>query len=154
MISDTHIILCENDGQVVYASDRGKQPDYADVYLPMWALNTVRAQGSYAGMTTFNGLFPENRYVAGVPVVTQLQVIAPAGVETQQVIRGMVFVAADTSSLTELWRAFATIFFFTALVVMLVAFITSSVTTLRLTRPLQEMSDVAYRFAHGEFEAR
>jgi signal transduction histidine kinase len=105
-------------------------------------------------MTAFNGLFSENRFVAGTPIITELLVAGVDGVKTEQVGRGIVFVAADTSSITELWRAFSMIFFFTAVVVMLMAFVTSSVTTLRLTRPLQEMSDVTYKFAHGEFDAR
>lgn len=154
MISDAYVILCENDGLVVYASDQGASSDIAGIYLPEWAVNQVQSSGSYAGMTTFSGLFTENRYVAGTPIVTQMQVLGPSGLWTQNVTRGIVFVAADTSSITELWRAFATIFFFTSLVVMLIAFVTSSVTTLRLTRPLQEMSDVTYKFAHGEFDAR
>lgn len=154
MISDAYVILCENDGLVVYASDQGASSDIAGIYLPEWAVNQVQTSGSYAGMTTFSGLFTENRYVAGTPIVTQMQVLGPSGFWTQNVTRGIVFVAADTSSITELWRAFATIFFFTSLVVMLIAFVTSSVTTLRLTRPLQEMSDVTYKFAHGEFDAR
>ena len=154
MISDAYIILCENDGQVVYASDRGQQSDFTGVCLPLWAVNQVRSQGAYAGMTAFNGLFTENRYVAGVPVVTQYPFMGANGLETRQIIHGIVFVAADTSSIMELWRVFATIFFFSSLVVMLMAFVTSSVTTLRLTRPLQEMSDVTYQFAHGEFDVR
>jgi len=154
VISDAYIILCENDGQVVYASNRGEESDFTGIYLPMWAVSQVQSQGSYAGMTTFNGLFAENRYVAGAPVITQLPVVGSDAIELQQVGRGVVFVAADTTSITELWRAFATIFFFTAVAVMLMAFITSSVTTLRLTRPLQEMSDVTYKFAHGDFDAR
>jgi signal transduction histidine kinase len=154
MISDAYIILCENDGLIVYASEHGTAADITDVYLPSWAVNQVQLSGSYAGITTFNGLFDENRYVAGTPIFTQLQMVGPEGIYTSNITRGIVFVAADTSSITALWRAFATIFFFTSLVVMLIAFITSSVTTLRLTRPLQEMADVTYQFAHGEFDVR
>lgn len=154
MISDAYIILCENDGQVVYASDNGVQQETADKSVPLWAVNQVRSAGSFAGMTAFNGIFAENRYVAGSPVTNQVQVVTSAGVETQEIVRGIVFVATDTTSIMELWRAFATIFFFTAVVVLVMAFITSSVTTLRLTRPLQEISDVTYKFAYGEFDVR
>ena len=55
---------------------------------------------------------------------------------SQQVV-ALVFVSAEAGSITEMWRAFANIFLFTAVVVMLVAFITSSVTSLRMTRPLK-----------------
>lgn len=154
MISDAYIILCENNGEVVYASDRGQFSNVTGSYLPAWAVNQVQSSGSYTGITAFNGFFPENRYVAGTPIVTQVRAVSADGIQTERIVRGIVFVAADTSSIMELWRAFATIFFFTSVVVMIMAFIISSVTTLRLTRPLQEMSDVTYKFAHGDFEAR
>ena len=53
-----------------------------------------------------------------------------------------------------MWRAFANIFLFTAVVVMLVAFITSSVTSLRMTRPLKEMAEAVRKFGHGEYDTR
>ncbi len=66
----------------------------------------------------------------------------------------MVFVAAETESLTEMWRAFASIFTFTAIVVLLIAFVTSSVTSLRQTKPLKEMAEAVRKFGHGDFDAR
>ena len=62
--------------------------------------------------------------------------------------------AAETSDITELWQAFISIFFFTAVVVLCVAFITSSITSLRLTNPLKEIAETARKFGHGEYEVR
>ncbi len=67
----------------------------------------------------------------------------------QDKLFGMVFVAAETASLTEMWRAFASIFFFTSIVVLLIAFITSSVTSLRQTKPLKEMAEAPASLATG-----
>ncbi|MFQ9919029.1 MAG: hypothetical protein ACLRWQ_24345 [Flavonifractor plautii] len=39
--------------------------------------------------------------------------------------------------------------FFTAVVVLCVAFITSSITSLRLTNPLKEIAETARKFGHG-----
>ena len=67
---------------------------------------------------------------------------------------GVAYVAAETSDITELWQAFISIFFFTAVVVLCVAFITSSITSLRLTNPLKEIAETARKFGHGEYEVR
>ena len=40
------------------------------------------------------------------------------------------------------------------MVVLCIAFITSSVTSLRQTKPLKEIADMARKFGHGEFGAR
>ena len=62
--------------------------------------------------------------------------------------------AAETGNITELWRAFITIFFFTAVVVMCLAFIATSVTSLSQTKPLKDMAEAARKFGLGEFDTR
>ena len=74
--------------------------------------------------------------------------------QTEQTMIGVAYVAAETSDITELWQAFISIFFFTAVVVLCVAFITSSITSLRLTNPLKEIAETARKFGHGEYEVR
>lgn len=98
-------------------------------------------------MSNLGGIFPERRYVAGKSVVK-------SDFLGQQYETNLVFVAADTSNITGLWRAVTSIFFFTALVVLFIAFISSSVTSLHQTRPLKEIADMARRFGHGEYDAR
>ena len=61
---------------------------------------------------------------------------------------------SDPSSLTEMWRAFAGIFFFTALTVLLVAVVSCSVMTAHQTKPLQDMVKASRRFAGGNFDQR
>ena len=115
--------------------------------VPAAICGEIARNGSYQGLTTMGGLFPERRYVAGRAVV-QSDFLGQA-YETN-----LVFVAANTSSLTELWRAVATIFLFTAVGVLCIAFISSSVTSLHQTRPMKEIADAARKFGHGEFDAR
>ncbi len=54
----------------------------------------------------------------------------------------------------EMWRSRVLIFIFTALVVVFIASILSSVTSLHLTKPLKEMAEATRKFAHGDFEVR
>ena len=53
-----------------------------------------------------------------------------------------------------MWRATATIFFFTAVTVLLIAVIASSITSSHQVRPLNEMAEAARKFGQGEFDVR
>ena len=66
----------------------------------------------------------------------------------------LVLVSSDTSSVSEMWRATATIFFFTAVTVLLIAVIASSITSSHQVRPLNEMAEAARKFGQGEFDVR
>jgi signal transduction histidine kinase len=152
-ISDACIILTENDGEVVLASDGGSaQPQLSGLYLPQSVVSQVQQQGGYAGMSDLGGLFADRRYVAGTPIYVTTVNLLTGQNEQQQV--GVAYVAARASSITELWRAFTTIYFFTAVVVLCMAFVFSSVTSLKQTRPLKEIAETARKFGHGEYDRR
>lgn len=153
-IADAYVIVSTPEGVIAYASDGTvvsntlglESSSLAGLSLPASVVSQLESSGAYAAMTTLGGLFSEKRYVAGIPV----KLTDAKGPYTA----GIVFVAAETASITELWRAFANIFFFTSVVVMCIAFITTSVTSLRQTKPLKEMAEAARKFGHGEFETR
>lgn len=154
-ISDAVVIITEADGELVVSTDginvRGYQ-DLAGNYLPRSIVNQVAQSGGYTGMTDLGGFFSEKRYVAATPIT--VKTVDFSSGKTQQNLVGVAYVAAEVSSLTELWRAFTSIFFFTAIVVLCIAFLTSSVTSLRQTRPLQEIAETARKFGHGEYDVR
>ena len=147
----TYVILCETTpdriGEIVYSSDGQTEGAFIGQTLSADMVSQAVRDGSYGSMTTLNGLFAEKRFVAGCPIYK-------TGLLGQRVQTGMVFVAAEIENITEMWRAFANIFFFTAIVVLCLAFITTSVTSLRQTKPLKEMAEAARKFGHGEFETR
>ena len=68
--------------------------------------------------------------------------------------QGFVLISADASSILEMWRDTATIFFFTAVVVLLIACIASSLMSAYQARPLNEMAEAARKFGQGEFDVR
>ena len=142
-ISDATVLIAETDGTIVFASNSalaGKQ-------LPSAALEQVRQSGKYNSMSNLGGVFPDRRYVAGIPIV----ITTMTG---QEGMVGSVFVAADAHSFMDMWRSLFIIFIFTALVVMFLASILSSLTSLYQTKPLKEMADATRKFAHGEFNVR
>ncbi|MEG1720338.1 MAG: HAMP domain-containing sensor histidine kinase [Pseudoflavonifractor sp.] len=150
-IADAYVLICTPSGEVVLSS--GGELSYGIVghQVPQSVLDEMNGSGAYKAMTALGGLFPEKRFVAGCPIVARSFNLQG---EARQQQLGVAFVAAEASSITELWRAFSSIFFFTSVVVLCIAFITTSVTSLRQTKPLKEMAEAARKFGHGEFETR
>lgn len=146
MVSDSYLILATGDGRVIYASNGSIRTDLGGNTLPQGVVQQINATGTFSAMSDLGGIFTEKQFVAGRPIVVNY-------LNSQRML-GLVFMAAESSSITEMWRAFASIFFFTSVVVMFIAFITSSVTSLRQTKPLKEMAEATRRFGHGEFDVR
>ena len=152
-ISNAFVLITEADGEMVLCSDGVTVTSgLSGQYIPRDIAEQVVQQGDYKGMTTLGGLFPEKRFVAGTPITITTQNIITG--QTEQTLAGVAYMAAEVSDLTELWRAFTSIFFFTAVVVLCIAFITSSITSLRQTKPLKEIAETARKFGHGEYEVR
>ena len=141
-LSGDELLICKTDGTVLLTSDEylvGKH-----LVLPKQIVDDVYDKGSYAGMTNLNGLYSRKSFMVCVPAVSEY---------TGQVI-GLVGAMSDSDKLTEMWRAFAGIFLFTALSVLLTAVVACSVVTARQTKPLQDMAKAARRFAGGNFDQR
>ena len=154
-ISDAVVLITEADGEMVVSTDGISVMGYKELagsYLPKSIADQVARSGSYTGMSDLGGFFAEKRYVAGTPILVKTVDVTTG--QTRQSLVGVAYVAAEASSLTELWRAFTTIFFFTAVVVLCIAFLTSSVTSLKQTKPLKEIAEIARKFGHGEYELR
>ncbi len=146
MISNSHIIIANPDGEILYATDGRNFYTYQNNYLPDALVKQVLQRGAFNGMTSLGGIFPERRYMAAAPIVTEL--------ENLSMIQGLVLVSADASNLSEMWSATATIFFFSAVVVFLISVIASTLTSAHQARPLNEMAEAARKFGQGEFDVR
>ena len=154
-IANAVVVIADSDGSLVlYADGSGDAvKDGLTVdHIPQTVTDAVIRSGGYSGMSTLGGLFPERRFVAGTPILVNS--VDPFTGQSQQAVVGAAYVAARISDITELWQAFISIFFFTAVVVLCIAFITSSITSLRLTNPLKEIAETTRKFGHGEFDAR
>jgi len=146
LISDSHVIVADPRGEILYATDGVNFYNYGDARVPSSMVDQVLGQGSYIGMTNLSGLFSETRYAAGLPIIVQRGQITGA--------QGLVLVSANTSTIAEMWSATATIFFFSAVVVLLIAVVASTLFSAYQIRPLNEMADAARRFGRGEFDVR
>ena len=146
LISDSYVIVAAPDGEIIYATDGVNFYAYENSKVPESVVSQVLERGSYAGMTSLGGIFPERRYLASLPITVSLNNLS--------VTQGLVLVSADAPSLAEMWSATATIFFFTAVVVLLIAFVASSLFSAHQARPLNEMAEAARKFGRGEFDVR
>ena len=146
MISDSHVIVADASGKILYATDGSLVYTYENTQIPEAVVSQVLNEGSFNGMTNLGGIYPERRYMSALPVANQVGAIP--------VVQGMVLVAASASNLSEMWSSTATIFFFSAVVVFLISVIASTLTSAYQTRPLNEMAEAARKFGQGEFDVR
>ncbi len=156
-VSGTTILLCQPDGQILLASEPGQTASpLAGKSIPTWAANAVLSdKQSYSGMTTFNGLFRTRHYTSGVPVLAYTVGVNPEGkLVGYEAVCGMLFIATDTSSILAFMTETMQIFLLTSLMVLLITLVIGSVVTQRQVQPVNEMAAAAYRFAHGETDAR
>ena len=141
-LSGDDVLICQTNGQVLLTSD--DQLVGQSLRLSDNIVEEVMKGQIYSGMTDLNGACEKRVFIVCMPVVDQYN---------GQII-GIVAMLSDATDLSEMWRAFTGIFFFTALTVMLTAVVACSVVTARQTKPLQDMSKAARRFAGGNFDQR
>ena len=67
---------------------------------------------------------------------------------------GVVYAVSTSASLDAMWQGFIGLFFMTALVVLMVSFMASSVFTMRQVQPIREMARATRRYAEGDFDIR
>lgn len=143
-VADSDILISTTDGQILFGSGNGLQQDLSSKSIPASVTSLVTSGKHYAAKSDLGGIYTSKRFVVGIPILHP---------KTGEVM-GLSFAAADTSVITKMWRAFLTIFSLTALVVFLLAFISSSIASRQMTQPLKEMAEATTRFARGEFKVR
>ncbi len=145
-ISGAHVMLCQTDGRVVFATDGSSRQYQYNRNVPSLLLRHVTERGTYMGMTDLDGIYSESRFLAAVPVMAQ--------VGSAQVVRGLVLVSTSAGGVSQLWRAMSNIFFFTTVAVLVISVVASTITTAQQSKPLNEIAEAARKFGHGDFSVR
>ena len=143
--SDSYVVLSDTEGSMIYACD-GDTYYSVDKRVPESVASQVLEQGKFTGMSDLGGLFDKNSYVVGVPFVLTRGTIS--------VIQGMVLVSTDTAAVQSMWQDTVAIFFFVAVIVLMIAVVASSLFASYQSRPLNEMAEAARKFGQGEFDTR
>jgi signal transduction histidine kinase len=140
MMTDVDFLICNREGSVLLTSDQDlvgrviKLPD--DV-------RDESLHGVYEGRSTMD-IYEQQQFVVGVPIHAD-------GAEGPI---GVVVAVMDSTELTEMWRSFIGLFFMTSAIILLIAFVASSLTAMRQIQPIQEMVRATRAYAAGDFDVR
>ena len=141
-ISDVDFLICDLNGRVRLTTDGGRTGKVMAVPSDLMRETLTKGIGNEKGK--LNGLYSRSHYIVGVPVMKK---------GTSSAV-GAVFAVATSTPLDNMWQAFVGLFFMTAVVVLMVAFMASSVTAMRQVQPIREMAQATRRYAEGDFDIR
>ena len=143
LVNDSHIVVATNEGLILFAtSGQENLTELENRVLPSQMVTALQS-GMYSGAGTMGGLYASPRYLVGIPITTE-----------SGFLQGLVLVTCDVSHISEMWRDLSSIFLVTAVAVILIAAIISSVTSMRQSQPIKEIAAAARQFGHGELEVR
>ena len=142
--SNIHIILSDNYGNIVSCSDTYGTCQHIGAKLPENLINTVKWDGAVTDTGLLEGLFNTPRYYHCTTVYDPYY-------DAQG---GYILISVESSTMIQIWRSFAVIFFFASCFVLILSLVFSLITTGRQVAPLKEMAAAAKRFARGDFSVR
>ena len=142
MISDMDILVCDEEGHVLLSTDESMEGQ--SITIPEGVMSAVLEQGTWAGRSRLDQLYESKRFVGGVSVVSP----------TTGKVLGSVFTVSSGDTVDALWRTFAGLLVMTALVVLMISFVATSVTTMRQIKPIREMAQATRCYAEGDFDIR
>ena len=141
-VSDVHFMICDREGHVLLSTD--KDLTGMTVTMPAKMTREIMEQGETSARDDLGGLYENKRFVVGVPAVNP----------TSGEVVGEVFAVSTSASLDAMWQGFVGLFFMTALVMLMISFMASSVTTMRQIQPIREMAAATRQYAEGNFDIR
>ncbi len=141
-VSDVEFLICDTQGHVLLSTDKALEGRV--VTMPEEMVKDIREKGVCSRRSDLDGLYESKRFLMGVPAMSL----------DGQAMAGMAFAASTNASLNAMWQGFIGLFFMTAFVVLMVAFMASSVTAMRQIQPIREMVQATRRYAEGDFDIR
>ena len=142
MVSDVDFLICDVEGHVLLSTDQ--RLDGRVVTMPEDMTRGIMEKGSSARRDNLDGLYETKQFIMGVPAVNP---------ETQEIV-GEVFGVSAMTSLDAMWRGFVGLFFMTAFVSLMIAFMSSSITAMRQVKPIREMAQAPRQNAVADYDFR
>jgi signal transduction histidine kinase len=140
--SNIDFLICNTEGNVLLTSDEslvGKT-----VIIPEAITEKILGGTEYfRGNSDLAGCLTCRQYLVGIPVK-----------DINGTSIGMVLAVMENTGLMELWRSFIALFFVTSVIVLLLAAVASSMTTMRQVQPIREMVQATRAYAAGNFDIR
>ena len=142
VVSDAQFMICDTEGHVLLTTDESLSGQV--VTMPEKMTREILEKGSSYKKDDLGGLYDSRRFVVGVPATN------PLSRETA----GVVFAVSEGTSLDVVWRGLVGLFVMTALVVLMIGFMASSISSMRQVQPIREMVQATRRYAEGDFDIR
>lgn len=144
-IAGSDLLVCDTDGTVLYTylADNQERGPAAGSRISGQVMQELLNAEQFAG-TSDLGVYGKERFVVGVPL----------HVSSDGTLVGVAMITSSMANLTGLWRDQATIFIFTALVVLCAAFVSCTFAGIQQVKPLKEMAEMVRRFGMGEYDLR
>ena len=142
MSIEADIFITDLDGNVLLGSYECSRVEGIEKVQPFYVARA--SEGLYKGRGSFEGLYKENYYVIGVPM------LAPEG--TLPV--GAVFATTSPASMSAMQLEAFKIFLVAAALALGISFCAVGVFAYRMVRPLRQMSAAARSFGAGDFSVR
>ena len=141
-VSDMNFLICDTQGRALLTSDETLSG--LTVSLPESVMRQTLEKGVGTMRSDLGGSYSGKRLLVGVPIT------AADGTQA-----GAVFaVTLANSALDQMWHGFIGLFVMTACLVLMVAFMASSVTAMHQVQPIREMVAATRRYADGDFDVR
>lgn len=143
---EARILIFDANGQMQGAFDERQQsPVSMDIRLPSAVLKLAKVSGGggFADSGTLGGLFTSQHTSAVVPITD------PSGT-----LYGIVVVSSLTGNTLHMVSGMLRVFLLCLILVLLLAFIAVWFVSMRMVRPLRQMSAAAKSFAKGDFSVR
>ena len=143
LMSDARFLICNDRGNVLLTSDETLVGRVVTVPDPIME-DILRGDGLYEGRSTVGAVYEQKQFVVGVPV----------GDRSDAEPLGVVLAVMDSRELMEMWRSFIGLFFMTAAMILLIAFVASSLMSMRQIQPISEMVQATRSYAAGNLDVR
>ena len=142
-VGDAEALLCDLDGLVRMCSCEQFSCDHLGQSVDPVLLAEIKKAGSWYEETSLSGIYDETRYLAGQPLFAS---------DGEQL--GYVLVSAPMTQTHEFILHSSTLFFYVAIVVLVIALAAATFLSRMQVRPLGQMADAARRFGRGELGVR
>lgn len=142
MMTEVNFLICNENGQVLLTTDASLAG--RSITIPHELQQEILNSGDgFEGHTTLDDIYPMRQFAIGVPMVNSSGDVV-----------GVVLATIDASQMVRLWKSFTGLFFMISAVVLLIAFVGSSLMSVRQIQPISEMVRGTRAYAAGDFDVR
>jgi len=142
VVSDVEFLISDVEGRVLLATNSDLEGK--SCMIPGDLADEVLREGSGSARSDLGGIYDGKRLMVGVP--------AQSLVDGETV--GMAYAVSTNAAMNAMWHGFVGLFFMTGLMVLVIAFMASSLTTMRQVQPIREMVQATRKYAEGDFDVR